>query len=63
MNQCAHILACYRKNCASPSSAGQLILPEGMKLLPVYVNSVIKSGILQAGMVLLTEIYQFQKGH
>jgi protein transport protein SEC24 len=48
MNQCAQILACYRKNCASPSSAGQLILPEGMKLLPVYVNSVIKSGILQA---------------
>merc|ERR1711936_793754 len=32
----ATFLACYRKNCASPSSAGQLILPECMKLLPLY---------------------------
>ena len=24
INQCAQILACYRKNCASPSSAGQV---------------------------------------
>jgi len=23
MQQCAQILACYRKNCASPSSAGE----------------------------------------
>ena len=49
IQQCAQILACYRKNCASPSSAGQLILPECMKLLPLYINCVIKSGILQAG--------------
>lgn len=25
INQCAQILACYRKNCASPSSAGQVL--------------------------------------
>lgn len=25
VNQCAQILACYRKNCASPSSAGQVL--------------------------------------
>ncbi|MFT7817165.1 protein transport protein Sec24C-like isoform X3 [Arapaima gigas] len=49
VNQCAQILACYRKNCASPSSAGQLILPECMKLLPVYLNSVLKSDVLQPG--------------
>ena len=49
MTQCAEILACYRKNCASPSSAGQLILPESMKLLPLYTNCVIKSDALQAG--------------
>ncbi|XP_059388651.1 protein transport protein Sec24C-like isoform X2 [Carassius carassius] len=49
MNQCAQILACYRKNCASPSSAGQLILPECMKLLPVYLNCVLKSDVLQPG--------------
>lgn len=24
VNQCAQILGCYRKNCASPSSAGQV---------------------------------------
>lgn len=47
--QCAQILACYRKNCASPSSAGQLILPECMKLLPVYINCILKSGMLQSG--------------
>ncbi|KAJ8416117.1 hypothetical protein AAFF_G00381390 [Aldrovandia affinis] len=47
MNQCAQILACYRKNCASPSSAGQLILPECMKLLPVYLNCVLKNDVLQ----------------
>ncbi|KAM4030238.1 protein transport protein Sec24C isoform 3-T3 [Anomaloglossus baeobatrachus] len=49
INQCAQILACYRKNCASPSSAGQLILPECMKLLPVYLNCVLKSDVLQPG--------------
>jgi len=48
--ECAQLLASYRRNCATPSSAGQLILPECMKLLPVYMNSVIKSGILQSGM-------------
>ncbi|XP_062330453.1 protein transport protein Sec24C [Osmerus eperlanus] len=49
VNQCAQILACYRKNCASPSSAGQLILPECMKLLPVYLNCVLKSDMLLPG--------------
>ncbi|XP_056285582.1 protein transport protein Sec24C isoform X2 [Pseudoliparis swirei] len=49
INQCAQILSCYRKNCASPSSAGQLILPECMKLLPVYLNCVLKSDVLMPG--------------
>jgi protein transport protein SEC24 len=49
MSQCATILACYRKNCASPSSAGQLILPECMKLLPLYTNCLIKSDALSGG--------------
>ena len=47
MNTCAQMLACYRQHCASPSSAGQLILPECMKLLPVYINCIIKSAMLQ----------------
>jgi len=49
MSQCANVLACYRKNCASPSSAGQLILPECMKLLPLYTNCVIKSDAITGG--------------
>ena len=49
INNCAHVLACYRKNCASPSSAGQLILPECMKLLPLYTNCLIKSDALSGG--------------
>ncbi|XP_061857137.1 protein transport protein Sec24C isoform X2 [Colius striatus] len=55
VSQCAQILACYRKNCASPSSAGQLILPECMKLLPVYLNCVLKSDVLQPGPEVTTD--------
>ncbi|XP_061196580.1 protein transport protein Sec24C-like isoform X2 [Saccostrea echinata] len=55
MNQVAQILACYRKNCASPSSVGQLILPESMKLLPLYANCVIKSDALQGGSEISTD--------
>ncbi|KAK2098453.1 Protein transport protein Sec24C [Saguinus oedipus] len=55
INQCAQILACYRKNCASPSSTGQLILPECMKLLPVYLNCVLKSDVLQPGAEVTTD--------
>ena len=49
ISNCAQILACYRKNCASPSSAGQLILPECMKLLPLYTNCLLKSDALAGG--------------
>ncbi|KFV98091.1 PREDICTED: protein transport protein Sec24D [Eurypyga helias] len=46
VNQTAHMLACYRKNCASPSAASQLILPDAMKVLPVYMNCLLKSCVL-----------------
>jgi len=49
IQRCAMMLACYRKNCASPSSAGQLILPECMKLLPLYVSCLLKSDALSGG--------------
>ncbi|KAF5297356.1 hypothetical protein FQR65_LT01286 [Abscondita terminalis] len=49
VNRAAQVLANYRKNCASPSSAGQLILPECMKLLPLYVNCLLKSDALSGG--------------
>ncbi|XP_006887627.1 PREDICTED: protein transport protein Sec24C [Elephantulus edwardii] len=59
ITQCAQILACYRKNCASPSSAGQLILPECMKLLPVYLNCVLKSDVLQPGAEVTTDDHAY----
>ena len=37
------MLATYRKHCANPSMPGQLILPECLKLLPLYMNCVLKS--------------------
>ncbi|NXT28453.1 SC24D protein, partial [Syrrhaptes paradoxus] len=46
VNQTAHMLACYRKNCANPSAVSQLILPDAMKVLPVYMNSLLKSCVL-----------------
>lgn len=45
----AQILANYRKNCATPSSAGQLILPECMKLLPLYINCLLKNDAISGG--------------
>uniref|UniRef100_A0A2S2QTF0 Protein transport protein Sec24C n=1 Tax=Sipha flava TaxID=143950 RepID=A0A2S2QTF0_9HEMI len=48
-NKTAQILATYRKHCASPSSAGQLILPECMKLMPLYINCLIKSDAMSGG--------------
>ncbi|XP_074281071.1 protein transport protein SEC24 C-like [Silene latifolia] len=44
-NHCVNILHSYRKYCAnlSLSSAGQLILPEALKLLPLYTLALIKS--------------------
>lgn len=55
----AQILACYRKNCANPSSAGQLILPECMKLLPLYVNCLIKCDALAGGPEMSTDDRSF----
>jgi len=48
-SQCAQMLASYRKHCASPSSAGQLILPECMKLLPLYANCLLRSDAVAGG--------------
>ena len=53
MSQCATILACYRKNCASPSSAGQLILPECMKVI-LCQNNVITIPMLCSSCYLCT---------
>ena len=50
ITQTANILACYRKNCAQAKTTGELILPETLKLLPVYIAALIKSDVLTGGM-------------
>ncbi|KAL5542489.1 hypothetical protein UlMin_010199 [Ulmus minor] len=42
-NLCINSLLSYRKFCATPSSSGQLILPEALKLLPLYTLALLKS--------------------
>jgi protein transport protein SEC24 len=47
--KCVDVLAAYRKYCASSTSPGQLILPESLKLLPVFVLALSKSLMLRPG--------------
>ncbi|KAG0465602.1 hypothetical protein HPP92_019766 [Vanilla planifolia] len=42
-NLCVNILHSYRKYCATVSSSAQLILPESLKLLPLYTLALSKS--------------------
>src|SRR5690606_32511189 len=41
-SKCAHILAAYRKHCAANMSAAQLVLPDALKLLPLYSSCLLK---------------------
>ncbi|KAL0979026.1 hypothetical protein UPYG_G00179480 [Umbra pygmaea] len=44
-------LAFYRKHCSSSSvSTGQLVLPQYLRALPVYINSLRKSEVLLPGL-------------
>ncbi|KAL6005839.1 Protein transport protein Sec24C [Asimina triloba] len=43
-NLCVNILYAYRKFCATVSSSGQLILPEALKLLPLYTLGLRTDG-------------------
>ncbi|KAI1311905.1 COPII coat Sec23p-Sfb3p heterodimer component [Mortierella claussenii] len=47
--KCVKILSAYRRNCASSTAPGQLILPESFKLFPLYTLSLLKSKMLRAG--------------
>lgn len=47
---CVETLFVYRKYCASATSAGQLILPEPLKLLPLCTLGIIKHPFLQDGI-------------
>lgn len=46
------ILAAYRKHCTDnqPGNSSQLILPEGLKLLPVYLCGALKCDAIDGGM-------------
>jgi protein transport protein SEC24 len=48
---CAELLSVYRKNCASNKPSAQLILPDSLKLFPVYTCSLWKNELLRAGHV------------
>ena len=39
----------HRKFCATSSSPGQLILPEALKLLPVFTLSLLKNPMMRPG--------------
>ncbi|OCT99894.1 protein transport protein Sec24D [Xenopus laevis] len=61
ISQTAHMLACYRKTCASPSAVSQLILPDSMKLLPVYMNCLLKNEVLIGSPEVPTDERAFQR--
>lgn len=48
IDKCVDVLAAYRKHCASTTSPGQLILPESLKLLPIYCLALTKQPLLRA---------------
>jgi protein transport protein SEC24 len=39
-NSCINALYAYRKFCATVTSSGQLILPEALKLFPLYTLGI-----------------------
>ena len=43
MENCVQTLASYRRHCTATNSLGQLILPESLKLFPMYTNTVYKA--------------------
>lgn len=60
ISQVANILACYRKNCTNSPSKGQFILPETLKLLPVFSNSLLKSDAIAGGQNITTDERSWQ---
>uniref|UniRef100_A0A0N4ZBP9 Protein transport protein Sec24C n=1 Tax=Parastrongyloides trichosuri TaxID=131310 RepID=A0A0N4ZBP9_PARTI len=49
INMCAHILATYRDKCSDNPPIGQLILPECLRLLPLYLGSILKNDGVTGG--------------
>lgn len=49
VSRAVKMLSGYRKHCSSASPSSQLILPETLKLLPLYINCMLKSDALIGG--------------
>jgi len=49
VNKCIDILSVYRSDLAPQSNTSQLMLPETMKLLPLYILALIKHVTFRAG--------------
>jgi len=47
LNACVDILWAYRKYCASNNAHRQLVLPEALKLLPLYTLGLLKNALLR----------------
>jgi protein transport protein SEC24 len=54
--RCTKILLSYRQHCAASSSPGQLILPESLKLLPLYTLSLMKSRAFRGGKLVPSDL-------
>ncbi|KAF9090400.1 COPII coat Sec23p-Sfb3p heterodimer component, partial [Mortierella sp. GBA35] len=59
-DKCVKILSAYRRNCASSTAPGQLILPESFKLFPLYTLSLLKSKTLRAGRDINSDLRVYQ---
>eukprot|EP00005_Dracoamoeba_jomungandri_P012792 CAMPEP_0174270286 /NCGR_PEP_ID=MMETSP0439-20130205/43913_1 /TAXON_ID=0 /ORGANISM="Stereomyxa ramosa, Strain Chinc5" /LENGTH=642 /DNA_ID=CAMNT_0015359519 /DNA_START=782 /DNA_END=2707 /DNA_ORIENTATION=- len=56
LNKCIDILKVYRANFASPStSTKQLLLPQSLKLLPLYTLAIIKNTAFRSGADVLPD--------
>ncbi|KAG4305985.1 hypothetical protein PORY_000895 [Pneumocystis oryctolagi] len=48
---CIGILTCYRKSISSSVPTSQLVLPENLKLLPIYILCLLKLPALKSGNI------------
>eukprot|EP00483_Globobulimina_turgida_P001974 UN01976 len=50
VSACVDILFVYRRYCASNNAQRQLVLPEALKLLPLFTLGLLKNGLLSDGV-------------
>ncbi|KAJ3158474.1 COPII coat Sec23p-Sfb3p heterodimer component [Irineochytrium annulatum] len=55
-DRCVKVLTSYRKNIASSTAPGQLILPESFKLYPLYTLALLKCKSFRGGPEMPTDI-------